>query len=155
MTYRLIAILTAAVLAACTPAPGTERLSAGRTVDVASAATQLSIQRAGTGIVRPIVQNPALQAAAQAHADDLARSGLFSHTGSDGSTLASRLQRANYNACASAENIAQGTPDIRSTISQWMQSDGHRANILNAQLTQFGFARGSNGIWVLVMARPC
>ena len=154
MTPRILALVLLAALAACAPAPGTERLSAGATVDIASAATQLSARRATQGIIRPLIHSPALQAAAQAQADDLDRTVRLGHIGADGSTLTDRLQRAGYNACVSAENVARGTSDIRSTVAQWMDSPDHRANILNPEVTQFGFA-GTGQTWVLVLARPC
>jgi uncharacterized protein YkwD len=151
---RIIAFLGIAALAACAPAPGTERVSAGSSFDIASAGTQLSVQRAQGGIIRPLSHSPALQAAAQAHAEDLARSAALTHQGSDGAALNDRLRRAGYTACAAVENIATGTSDIRATVAQWMASPDHRANILNPQVTQFGFA--DSGVhWVLVMARPC
>jgi uncharacterized protein YkwD len=156
LAAALLGVVLLAALAACAPAPGTERMSAGRSLDIASAGAQLSLTRAGAGVVRPLLHSPALQAAAQAHADDLARTGRgLSHRGSDGSDLQTRLRRAGVTACAAAENLAQGTPDIRSTLAQWMASDAHRANILNPQVTQFGLARGAGGIWVLALARPC
>jgi uncharacterized protein YkwD len=154
MTPRILALILVAALAACAPPAGTERLSAGATVDIASAGTQLSARRAGQGILRPLIHSPALQAVAQAQADDLARLGRLGHIGADGSTLADRLQRAGYVACASAENVANGMPDIRSTIASWMDSPDHRANILDPEVTQFGFA-GTGETWVLVLARPC
>lgn len=149
-----IPILLSAVLAACTPAPGTERVSAGESVDIASAGAQLSVQRAQNGIVRPLGYSPALQAAAEAHAEYLSRTGNFSHDGPGGSTPRGRVERAGYRACLTAENIARGQPDIRSVVATWMNSSGHRANILNAQVTQYGFARAGS-VWVLVLARPC
>lgn len=154
MTPRILALCLAASLAACAPGPGTERLSAGETVDIASAGTQLSALRAMRGIVRPLIHSPALQAAAQAQADDLSTAARLGHIGSDGSTLTDRIERAGYTACAAAENFAQGTPDVRSTVAVWMDSRGHRANILNPRVTQFGFA-GTGQTWVLVLARPC
>jgi len=154
MIPRILALLLSVTLAACAPGAGTERLSAGGTVDIASAGTQLSFHRAGGGILRPLIHSPALQAAAQAQADDLRTAGQLGHLGADGSTLSDRLRRAGYTACASAENVASGTPDIRSTVGQWLNSPDHRANILNPQVTQFGFA-GSGDTWVLVLARPC
>ena len=154
MTPRILVVVTAIALAACTPAPGTQRVSAGTTVDIASAGTQLSFQRAGGGIIRPLTHSPALQAAAQQQADDLAASNRLGHVGSDGSTLMDRLNRAGHSSCAAAENVANGTLDIRSTIANWMASPDHRANILNPQVTQFGFAQ-SGDTWVLVLARPC
>jgi uncharacterized protein YkwD len=154
MTPRILILCLVAAVAACAPRPGTERLSAGTTVDIASAGTQLSVQRAGQGIIRPLIHSPALQAAAQAQADDLAAAERLGHLGADGSTLTDRLQRAGYTACTSAENVARGTPDIRSTVATWMGSAGHRANILDPAVTQFGFA-GTGQTWVLVLARPC
>jgi uncharacterized protein YkwD len=59
-----------------------------------------------------------------------------------------------YQACVVAENIARGQGDIRSVMADWMTSPGHRANILNPQVTQYGFA-GAGSVWVLVVARPC
>ena len=154
MIPRITMLVVIAALAACAPQSGTQRLSAGATVDIASAGTQLSFQRAGGGIIRPLTHSPALQAAAEAQAQDLNTSGRLGHLGADGSTLSDRLRRAGYTACASAENVANGTPDIRSTIARWMDSPEHRANILNPQVTQFGFA-GTGNTWVLVLARPC
>jgi uncharacterized protein YkwD len=154
MIPRILALFLFAVLAACAPRAGTERLSAGSTVDIASAGTQLSVQRAGGGIIRPLVHSPALQAAAQAQADDLRDAARLGHLGADGSPLTDRLRRAGYTACAAVENVASGTPDIRTTIARWMDSEEHRANILNPQVTQFGFA-SSGETWVLVLARPC
>lgn len=154
MTLRIPALALIATLAACAPQSGTQRLSAGSTVDIASAGTQLSFQRAGAGIIRPLIHAPALQAAAQAQADDLRDAGRISALGADGSTLSDRLRRAGYTACASAETAASGTPDIRSTIGRWMDNPDDRADILDPQVTQFGFA-GSGDTWVLVLARPC
>jgi len=154
MFPRILALVVISALAACAPAPGTERLSAGSTVDIASAGTQLSVQRAGGGILRPLIHSPALQAVAQTQADDLRAANRLGHLGADGADLSERLRRAGYTACAAAENVANGTPDIRSTIAMWMDSPDHRANVLNPQVTQFGFA-SSGETWALVLARPC
>ncbi|MBT8412023.1 MAG: CAP domain-containing protein [Octadecabacter sp.] len=151
MIGRVLFIL--ALLTACAP-PGTQRLSLGQSVDIGSAGMQLSFIRSQNGLLRPLGHNPQLQAAAQAHADDLLQSGQFSHTGSDGSSAADRVGATSYTACVSAENIAQGPTDVRGAIAQWMESPAHRDNILNAQVTQFGFGQASD-IWVLVLARPC
>lgn len=154
MTLRILALVFASALAACAPGAGVERLSAGSTVDIASAATQLSVQRAGGGIIRPLVHSPALQAVAQAQADDLRDAERLGRLGAGGTPLADRLRRAGYTACASAENTASGTSDIRSTIARWMANAADRADVMNPQVTQFGFASAGE-TWVLVLARPC
>lgn len=154
MIPRLLALSLAMVVSACAVPPGTARLSAGDSVDIASAGTQLSARRAGQGIVRPLIHSPALQAAAQAQADDLSVAERLGQVGAAGVPLAERLVRAGYEACAAAETVARGAPDIRSAVAGWMEDAGDRATILDPQVTQFGFA-GSGQITVLVLARPC
>ncbi|MEM8538629.1 MAG: CAP domain-containing protein [Pseudomonadota bacterium] len=151
---RHLAFLLILALAACSPTPGTTRLSAGQTVDIASVNTQLSFQRAGQGITTPLRHSAALQAAAQAHAEDLAATARLGHNGSDGSSASDLVARSGYDACLTAENVAAGQPDIRSTVADWMSSPGHRSNILNPQVTDFGFGQ-SGRTRVLVLARPC
>lgn len=152
---RFSVILAIAIaVAACTPTPGTERVSAGESVDIASAGAQLAFQRAQNGITRPVGYSPALQAAAESHARFLSQTGNFSHRGQGGSTVRTRVRSAGYQACLVAENIARGQSDIRSVMADWMTSQGHRANILNPQVTQYGFAQAGS-VWVLVLARPC
>lgn len=153
MAYRLAPLLIA-LLASCTPQPMAERLTVAETAGVASIGAQLSVLRAGAGIVRPLGYSPALQAAAQAQAEHLSMTGGLSHLGPGGSTAQTRAMRAGYRACLIAENVARGQPDAASVLSDWMASPGHRANILNAQATQYGFAR-SGSVWVLKLARPC
>lgn len=143
-------------LAACTPTGvgGVQRLSFGQSVDLAAVGTRLAALRAGQGVSRPLSHSAALQAAAQAHADDISRSGTLSHTGSDGSTLTTRLQSAGYSACYGAENIAAGQANTAQVFEDWMGSSEHRRNILAVQATQFGYAT-SNGYSVLVLGRSC
>jgi uncharacterized protein YkwD len=71
-----------------------------------------------------------LTAAARAHSADMVTNNMFSHTGTDGSDFVARETRAGYSA-ASAENIAWGYPTAQAVVDGWMNSPGHRANILN------------------------
>ncbi|QBY01620.1 CAP domain-containing protein [Rhodophyticola sp. CCM32] len=151
---RSTALLLILALAACALPPGTDRVPLSSTGMIAQANTLISVQRAGTGIIRPLVHSPALQAAAQAHADDLQVTGGIGHVGSDGSTLSDRINRSSYTACFAAENVARGQPDTRSAVASWANSPGHRANMVNANATQFGFANAGD-VWVLVLARSC
>lgn len=143
-------------LAACTPTGvgGVQRLSLGESVDIAAVGTRLSALRAGQGLARPLGHSAALQAAAQVHVDDMAQSGNLTHTGSNGSSLASRLRSAGYTACFSAENIATGQANTAEVFEDWMSSSDHRRNILAVEATQFGFAR-AGGYSVLVLGRSC
>ena len=129
-------------------------MSLAETAGIASAGAQLSFQRAQNGVVRPLGYSPALQAAAQAHAEYLSQTGGLGHVGPDGSSAQTRAERAGYRACVIAENVARGQPDVATVMADWMNSSGHRANILNAQVTQYGLGR-SGSVWVLKLARPC
>lgn len=87
-----------------------------------------------------------LTTAARGHSVDMVRYNYFSHTGSDGSTFVTRVRQAGY-ASPIGENIAWGyrTPDA--VMTAWMNSAGHRANILNckAKAVGVGLARKADG----------
>lgn len=165
MKVRFAAVIAAlsVSLMACTPTTNTvaqagattpQRLSFGQSVDIAAVGTRLSALRASNGLARPLAHSAALQAAAQNHADAMARTGQFGHTGANGSTLSSRVRAAGYRACYGAENIAYGQNSVGQVFQDWMASPGHRTNILAAQATQFGFAR-TGTYSVLVVGRSC
>jgi uncharacterized protein YkwD len=120
-------------------------------------------QRAQHGLA-PLVLDARLAQAAQAHAEDMAARGLLSHEGSDGARLDARLARAGYRYRFAAENIAAGLPDPLRTVERWMESKGHRANILKKSATETGIGyvelppgdtrAGFRAYWVLILARP-
>ncbi len=107
--------------------------------------------RAGLGPLRPA---PALGAAAQRFACDLAAQGRLSHRGSDGSSLSERLARQGLAASFVAENVAAGQDSPEWVVAEWMASPHHRANILRPNLTQLGLglAISDQPYWVLDLA---
>lgn len=82
--------------------------------------------------------DPACQKAADDHARDMAGRGFFSHTSPDGGTLTSRYER--YGRWSNlAENIAMGSHmDSQGAVQSWMNSPGHRKNILSPALGSMG-----------------
>jgi uncharacterized protein YkwD len=99
-------------------------------------------QRAANGLVA-LTDNAALDRAAQAHSDDMVARSFFSHTTPDGVTFSSRIFGAGYpaGARAMAENIAWGSGSQSTPaqiVTNWMDSPGHRANILNGVLRESG-----------------
>ncbi len=102
----------------------------------------------------PLRWSPQLAAVAQAHAEDMARAGFFSHSGSDGAGVGQRLERAGYGWCAAAENIARGQRDLAEVIAGWQGSPGHRRNMLSREMSELGVARAAGNTWVMVLARP-
>jgi uncharacterized protein YkwD len=108
--------------------------------------------RASQGL-GPLTSTASLNAAAASHAQDMTSNGFFSHTGSGGSTVGSRTRAAGCSWSGVAENIAQGQTAPSAAMTTWINSDGHRRNLLGPY-TQFGEARIGN-TWVTVFASGC
>lgn len=98
-------------------------------------------ERSGCAPVRMV---PELVAAAQAHSDDMADRDYFDHTTPEGIGFADRIVAAGY-PNPGAENIARGQRSATQVMNSWMESDGHRANILNCQLTTIGVGLDKDG----------
>ncbi|QKG24442.1 sigma-70 family RNA polymerase sigma factor [Actinomadura verrucosospora] len=98
---------------------------------------------------RPLRVSPALHKAAQGHAEDMASRHALDHRGAGGSDPGDRITAAGFRWSAWAENIAQGQASPPAVMSSWMNSQGHRANILNCRLTMIGVGvvRGAGGPW--------
>lgn len=109
----------------------------------------LNKQRAAHGL-RPFRVSGALRKAAVRHSRDMARRDFFSHTSPGNVSFADRIQRARYRPRGSwsvGENIAWGSGHLatpKSIVRGWMNSPGHRANILNGRFRAIGVgvARG-------------
>ncbi len=120
-----------------------------------TAATQsLNALRTSNG-KSPVAYSPALERAAQAHADDMATRGFFAHEGSNGSQVSDRVNAQGYKWCFVAENIAKGQPDLAQVMQGWTKSKGHYRNMVHKSAREFGLARGQGNIWVMVLAQPC
>ena len=113
---------------------------------------------------QPLILNDQLTAAAQGHSQDMALNDFFSHTGSDGSSSWERILRTGYRYSLAAENIAAGYPTSEAVVQGWMDSDGHRQNILDCDLREVGVGyyylendRGAvnyHHYWTQVFATP-
>lgn len=86
----------------------------------------------------PLSENSALTAAAQAHADWMANHSCFDHVCPDEPPVDTRIQQAGYLQSWWAENIAFGYPTAERVVDGWMNSPGHKANILNPHLREIG-----------------
>ena len=88
-----------------------------------------------------------LDTAADKYSEKMVEENRFSHTGSDGSSPGDRIEKAGYTDWNTwAENIAAGQQTAEEVVKGWMNSPGHRANILNSRVTHMGlgFAEGDN-----------
>jgi uncharacterized protein YkwD len=90
-------------------------------------------------------ENKRLRKAAVAHSKDMVRDGFFEHTTPEGVTMVDRILRAKYvredQGWALGENLAWGTGSLgtpRGAIESWMNSPGHRANLLKRSFRDVG-----------------
>ncbi len=90
-----------------------------------------------------------LSRVAQAFAEDMHRRGYFSHESPSGSTMSSRLKNAGVEYGWAGENIARGQDDSQEVVEDWMNSSGHRRNILNSKFNKLGVGRAGS-IWVQI-----
>jgi hypothetical protein len=84
-----------------------------------------------------------LEKAAQLKADDMAAKGYFAHTSPEGITPWHWLDQAGYKYTYAGENLAINFVDSDDVINAWMNSVGHKANILNNNFTQIGIGIAS------------
>jgi len=87
-----------------------------------------------------LVSNNLLELAAQLKANDMAKKGYFSHNTPEGFTPWYWLERVGYSYSAAGENLAVNFTDSEDVVNAWMDSPGHRANILKDKYTQIGVA---------------
>ncbi|MGI0483789.1 CAP domain-containing protein [Pantanalinema rosaneae CENA516] len=99
--------------------------------------------------------------AAQTHAEDMARNNYFSHTCLNGSSAINRAEKAGYPSSFVGENIASGNEHIEAVFEQWLNSSGHRENMLNEKYKEAGIGyvlqsphTNDSHYWVLLLGHP-
>lgn len=103
--------------------------------------------------VGPVAWNDKLEQAALIHSQDMNKNGYFDHTGSDGSSPATRITGVGYQWSAIGENIAMGYPSEQAVMDAWLASEGHCKNIMNGVYTEMGAALDGK-YWTQEFAKP-
>lgn len=88
--------------------------------------------------VAPLQWSQALSRVARQHAQAMAMEGYFDHVDRQGRGVGERLNDSGYRYRWAGENISAGLETIDAVFAWWMQSDGHRANILSPNFTELG-----------------
>jgi uncharacterized protein YkwD len=116
-------------------------------LDVIAAATLclLNGERADRGLA-PVTTNTKLASAAMSHTRDMVANSYFSHDAPNGSDVVDRVRATGYfdgaDGWTVGENLAWGTGALatpRSIMQAWMDSTGHRENILRREFREIGF----------------
>jgi uncharacterized protein YkwD len=125
------------------PAPTGSTTAAGATAIEAEVTRLTNAERAkaGCGALRIDAR---LTAAARGHSADMVDRDYFSHTSPDGRGPGDRAEAAGYPRW-SGENIAAGYSTAAAVVQGWMNSEGHRANILNCSSTATGVGYDARG----------
>ena len=108
-----------------------------------------STQMGATG---PLAWNDTLAYTAYLHSTDMTSKGYFSHTGSDGSTVAVRVSRQGFPWSILGENLAMGDPTEPLVMEGWLKSEPHCRNIMDPSFTHVG-AGMHQKTWTQVFAR--
>ncbi|MGW1784048.1 CAP domain-containing protein [Streptomyces sp. NPDC002143] len=101
-------------------------------------------ERARAGL-RPLAVDRPLTAAAQAYSADMAARAFYSHTSPEGSQPWDRAAAAGSTRRTIGENIACGQRSAAEVVDGWMNSPGHRANILKPAFTHIGVGFAGGG----------
>lgn len=86
----------------------------------------------------PLALNSRLSNAAQTHTQNMAFQDFVSHTGVDGASVAQRVSATGYKWSLVAENVAAGYQTAADVVQGWINSPGHRSNLLNPTVTEIG-----------------
>lgn len=104
----------------------------------------------------PLSYNTKLTLAAGKHSQDMAARNYFSHTAPqpapNGAAMSERATNAGYQWSQIAENIASGQTTVQAVFNSWMNSPGHKANILNPAYAEMGIGRAGN-LWTQMFGK--
>lgn len=136
------------------PVQGSSSVSAGiQSSSAASEVVRLTNSARGQNGYAALVEDGALSEAAAVRAREIARS--FSHTRPSGASFSSALSESGVSYLRAGENIASGQKSASEVVNAWMNSPGHRANILNSSYSRIGSASvnvGGTLYWVQLFA---
>lgn len=121
------------------PVQGSSSVSAGiQSSSAASEVVRLTNSARSQNGYAALIEDGALSEAAAVRAREIARS--FSHTRPSGASFSSALSESGVSYLRAGENIASGQKSASEVVNAWMNSPGHRANILNSSYSRIGSA---------------
>ena len=115
--------------------------------------TLVNKERASNGL-QSLASDSQLAKLAQMKAEDMAKNGYFSHISPTYGSAFDMMKTYGVSYKTAGENIAKGQKTAQSVMNGWMNSSGHRANILKSDYTKIGvgYAKASDGTtcWVQI-----
>jgi uncharacterized protein YkwD len=136
LPFALVPLALGALVAAAPARPASYEAALLARVNAVRAAHHL----------RPLRSSPGLHRAAAQHSDQMARDGYFSHSSADGAAFWRRILRfygkGGYRYWSVGENLAWAAPQLSAarTVTLWLHSPEHRANLLAPRWREIGLA---------------
>jgi uncharacterized protein YkwD len=158
----VLALLSAACAKApsSAPSPQGDRGPIGSPAAIAAEVVRYTNDARARNGLSALRSNAKLMEAARLHASQMAAHNLMEHTipRAKYPTMVSRLEAVGYDYSLAAENVAWNQRSAQAVVTTWMNSTGHRRNILNRELTEIGvaIARNARGepYWIQVFGTP-
>lgn len=101
--------------------------------------------------------DPVLMKLARSHSATMARLDQIGHE-LEGQSFSKRMDQANYHALRAGENIGAGQRNPAEAVDDWMQSPGHKANIIQADYSRIGIgmatSKSGKTYWTQIFAKP-
>ncbi len=133
----------------------------GNEITAANVMAEVNLRRIAAGL-DPLQIVPQLQDAAEDRMSDMADLGYWGHVSPDGRSPFLTIRSHGYHFAYAGENLAAGFETARLLVTGWMESKGHRDNMLSPLYTECGIAvlegsttrRAAGSSVVILFARP-
>lgn len=100
--------------------------------------------------LQPLRQNEDLMRLSKKNSEAMSAGGYFSHTSPTEGSFEQRMDKTGLPFRRAGENIARGQTSARQVVDGWMNSKGHRENILNPEFTDIGVGYASGDYWTQI-----
>ncbi|MFC8688531.1 CAP domain-containing protein [Brevibacillus porteri] len=129
------------------PAAPVNQVEQGKTGDFAKQVADLVNQERAKAGLKPVEMDAALSKVALAKAQDMSANNYFDHNSPTYGSPFDMMKQYGIQYSTAGENIAMGQQTPQEVMQQWMNSEGHRENIMNPAFTKIGVGF-TNGYWV-------
>ncbi|MET1014429.1 MAG: CAP domain-containing protein [Paenisporosarcina sp.] len=127
------------------PAPTPVAAQSGSISAIEQQVLTLTNQERAKGGLKPLATDSALMSTARAKSSDMSKNNYFSHTSPTLGSPFDQMKAKGIQYKAAAENIAMGQRTAAEVVKGWMESPGHRANIMNGNFTHIGIGYDAQG----------
>ncbi|MGB5945152.1 CAP domain-containing protein [Paenisporosarcina sp.] len=119
--------------------------SSGNVSSIEQQVLTLTNQERAKGGLKALATDSALMNSAREKSADMSKNNYFSHTSPTLGSPFDQMKAKGIQYKAAAENIAMGQQSAAEVVKGWMESPGHRANIMNGSFTHIGIGYDANG----------